>query len=54
VAGWTAACAFPLFTPRSPKVVLLFPLLLLAERGVARIAARRPDTMRAIPEKELA
>jgi hypothetical protein len=58
VAGWTAACAFPLFTPRSPKVVLLFPLLLLAERGVARIeeriAARRPDTMHSIPEEELA
>ena len=41
VAGWTAACAFPLFTPRSPKVILLFPLLLLAERGVERISTRQ-------------
>jgi hypothetical protein len=38
-AGWTAACAFPLFTPRSPKLVLLYPMLLLAERGVVRASA---------------
>jgi hypothetical protein len=50
VAGWTAACAFPLFTPRSPKVVLLFPLLLLAERGVARMGARRLDRMQPAEE----
>lgn len=37
--GWTAACAFPLFTPRSPRIVLLFPMLLLAERGAARARA---------------
>jgi hypothetical protein len=45
VAGWIAACSFPLFTPRSPKIVLLFPLLLLAERGVARLAVWRADRM---------
>jgi hypothetical protein len=50
VAGWTAACAFPLFTPRSPKLVLLFPLLLLAERGVARLGARRADRMQVAKE----
>jgi hypothetical protein len=41
--GWTLACAFPLFTPRSPKVVLMFPLLLLAARGALRLAGGAPS-----------
>jgi hypothetical protein len=60
VAAWTVACAFPAFTPRSPKIVLIFPMLLLAERGVVRLAAWRgraalsaaaPDTMPAREEE---
>jgi hypothetical protein len=39
-AGWTAACAFPQFTPRSPKVILLFAALLPAAHGIARISGR--------------
>ena len=60
-AAWTIACAFPVFTPRSPKIVLIFPMLLLAERGVVRLAAWRerrsalpaaaPDTMPAREEE---
>ncbi|HVN38787.1 MAG TPA: hypothetical protein VMW19_11530 [Myxococcota bacterium] len=53
-AAWTAACAFPYFTPRSPKIVLLFPMLLLAERGVVRLAAwreRAPALPAAAPDR---
>jgi hypothetical protein len=39
--GWALACAFPLFTPRSPKIILMFPALLLAARGVERVSKRR-------------
>jgi hypothetical protein len=41
--GWVLACAFPEFTPRSPKVVLMFPALLLAARGVERLTGTRLD-----------
>jgi len=61
-AAWTLACAFPVFTPRSPKIVLLFPILLLAERGVVRLVAWRerasalpaavPDRMTVREERE--
>jgi hypothetical protein len=40
LAGLVAACAFPLFTPRSPKIIWLFPALLLAARGAQRVSDR--------------
>lgn len=39
--GWVLACAFPVFTPRSPKVILMFPALLLAARGVERLIGEK-------------
>jgi hypothetical protein len=48
VAGLAFACAFPQFTPRSPKIVWMFPALLLSARGALRVS----DTMaRPRPER---
>ena len=44
--GWTVACSFPLTTPGSPKIILLFPAMLLATRGVAHLQSGSPETSR--------
>jgi hypothetical protein len=44
--GWTVACTFPLATPTTPKIILLFSSVLLATRGVVRLEGGTTESFR--------